>query len=103
MFVFGSETDGVFTLVQNSKEHVYTWVSEPLAMEYFPSAKHISHLYQFQMDLSGGTLIKQGDNTLGCPDVCYLTEEQKHNIFTSFPYPSLLQWAPLDQTIEVES
>ena len=100
MFLFGSATDGVFTLVQD-KDHVYTWSSEREAMEYFPSATNIAHLYQMALDFSRGWLIRQGANTLGCPAEFVPTEEQKHALFHSYKYPSLLEWAPLDHKVEI--
>jgi len=101
MFCFGSETDGVFTLVQNEKGYVYTWPDEKTAREFFEVAQCEAHLYQVMMDLSVGWLIERGDYPVGSPAEVFPNEEQKRALFDSYVYKSLLEWAPLEQTIEV--
>ncbi len=101
MFALGLETSGVFTLIQNGKGHVYTWPLEGIAREFFEVAKCEAHLYQFEIDLSIGRLVERSNTTVGSPDEVYPTESQKMALFKSFVYPSLLEWTPLEQTLEV--
>ena len=96
MFCFGSETNGIFTFVQNSQGHVYTWPSEKLAREYFNSAEHMSHLYRLDLDLGVAHLVEQGDNLLGAPAQVEPTWDQKAALFESFVYKSLLEWTPME-------
>lgn len=101
MFCFGSETDGVFTLVQNEKGYVYTWPDEKTAQEYFKAAKVPCHIYQIDPDMEMAALIENGKNTLGAPQLVRLLEDQKQAIYKSFVYKSLLAWTPYPEAVEV--
>jgi hypothetical protein len=105
MFVFASMTDGVANLVQNAKGHVYTWPTEKIAREFFKVCKCEAHLYQVRMDLHAAWLVKRGDHRamIGSPQSFLLDEDQKRAIYDSYVYKSLLEWTPLEQTLEVES
>jgi hypothetical protein len=105
MFVFASVIDGELNLVQNSKGHVYTWPTEKIAREYFEVATCEAHLYQVTMDLSVGRLIAKGEHPghIQGPDEIYPDDDQKRAMFDSYVYKSLLEWTPLEQTIEVPS
>ncbi len=98
MFTFAFETDGVLSFI-HVRDHIFTWPDEKTAREFFNPA--IAHLYQITMDLQIGHLIERGNNSLEGPDEIYPDDEQKEALFNSFVYPSLLQWAPIEQTIEV--
>jgi len=101
MFAFAFETDGVLSLVCSPVGHVYTWPDKKTALEFFEVAKCEAHLYQFTMDLQMGHLVERGDTDLEGPDEVYPDDEQKTALFKSYVYPSLLEWTPLEQTIEV--
>jgi hypothetical protein len=40
---------------------------------------------------------------IGSPQSFLLDEDQKRAIYDSYVYKSLLEWTPLEQTLEVES
>jgi len=101
MFVFAFVTDGMLNLIQNSKGHIYTWPDEKTAREFFEVATCEAHLYQITMDLSVGRLIERGDYMVGSPIEVFPYEDQKKALFNSYVYKSLLEWTPLEQTIEV--
>lgn len=105
MFVFASMTEGVANLVQNSKGHVYTWPDEKTAREYFEVCKCEAHLYQVSMDLYEAWLIELGDHQsqIENDESFLLTEDQKKTVFDSYVYKSMLEWTPLEQTLEVEA
>ena len=98
MFCFGREGGKGFTFMQTSKGHVYTWPTEEIAREYFPCARHHSHLYRLDMDLSMARLIEEGNNTMGAPAEYEPTETQKEALYKSFVYKSLLNWAPCEES-----
>jgi hypothetical protein len=102
MFVFASVVDGKLNLVQNSRGHVYTWADEKTALEYFKAATCQAHLYQVNMDLSVGVLITRGEHPghIQSPNEIHPSEKQKRALFDSYVYKSLLEWTPLEETIE---
>ena len=104
MFVFASLTEDSFNVVQNSKGHVYTWPDEKTAREYFKECKCECHLYQVSLDLRIATLVKRGDHRamIGSPQSFLLNDDQKLGIFNSFVYPSMLEWTPLETTLEID-
>lgn len=100
MFAFGSETDGVFTLVQNEKGHVYTWPDEKTAHEYFEAAQCETHLYEIGMDLSVARLVTRGDHPMvGSPGEVYLDDAQKLALYQSYVYKSMLEWFPTEEYV----
>ena len=99
MFVFGSQTDDGFILVQDG-DHVYTYASEPLAREYFECVKTHSHLYRLENDLSVARLVERGDGPHPAPKKVEPTEEQKLALWQSYVYKSLLAWAPYPDEVE---
>jgi hypothetical protein len=101
MYVFACVTDGVLNIVQNSKGHTYTWPDEKTAREYFEVAKCEAHLYQVSMDLTVGRLIERGNYSVGSPAEVFPDDKQKKALFDSYVYKSLLEWTPLEQTLEV--
>ncbi len=104
VFVFGAQSpeNGLFTFVQNSKGHIYTWPDEKTARSFFEeSGSRIGHLYQVEPDLSLAHLLTKGKNNQSAPALVELTEKQKTALYTSFVYPSLLTWAPVPGTVMV--
>lgn len=101
MFAFGSKTDGVFTLVQNERGHVYTWPDEKTAREYFVVAQCETHLYEIPVDLSVARLIERGDHParVGSPGEVHLNDDQKTALFQSYVYKSMLEWAPVEEYV----
>jgi hypothetical protein len=102
VFVFGGQSseNGLFTFVQNSKGHIYTWPDEKTARSFFEeSGNRVGHLYQLDPDLSMARLVKEGKNTLFAPQTVEPTEKQKIALYNSFVYPSLLAWTPNPETV----
>jgi hypothetical protein len=97
MFAFGAQYENGFNFVQTSEGHTYTYVTEALAREYFDCVKSHAHLYQVDPDLQQATLVEQGDNVLPSPEQVQTTEKQRLALWESFPYKSLLAWAPIPE------
>jgi len=98
VFSFGSQSpeNGLFTFVQSSKGHIYTWPDEKTARSFFKECKgKVGHLYQIDPDLSMARLIMVGKNDKSAPAMVEPTEKQKIALHASFVYPSLLTWAPV--------
>ena len=97
MFAFGSQTDDGFMLVQTPAGHVYTYHSKREARKSFPCVRSQAHLYRIHLNLLTAQLVEIGDNQLPAPETVETTEEQRLALYQSYPYKSLLCWAPLPE------
>lgn len=104
MFAFGAQTDDGFVFVQTEKGDVYTYPNEKLAREFFLAGIKVhSHLYQLLPDLSVAVLIEASNNLHlkeeSAPTEIEPTEKQKHALWKSYVYKSLLAWAPFPEDV----
>ncbi|MHC4297982.1 MAG: hypothetical protein ACYS7Y_11815 [Planctomycetota bacterium] len=99
MFAFAAQDGDEVVFVQTSKGHVYTFPTEKLAREYFGPVKHATNIYQLEMDLSIARLIEAGDNIGSAPAEFEPTEDQKHGLWASYVYKSMLEWAPYPEDV----
>lgn len=105
MFAFGAQTDDGFVFVQGHDGHVYTFPDERRAREFFLAGVKVhSHLYQLLPDLSVAVLIEASNNphleANSAPAEVAPTEKQKHALWKSYVYKSLLTWAPFPEDVE---